>query len=177
MAASDDAARLREFVGTFAGLRLGNDTWCFRSVAQMVLEIGMVWMPSPWPGDRPQWRPGRCFDAATEYADATQAIYVEGFVLVPGLTAWPVFEHAWCLRDGKVADPSLPDGHAALYLGIALAPAFRAAEQARRATCAVLLPDPSDFRVGDNEQVLRWGLPEGAVSVWAGHPGAGALTP
>lgn len=174
MAARGDVARLREFVGTFAGLRLGDDTWRFRSVAQMVLEIGTLWPPSPWPGDRPQWQPGRCFDAATAYADATQAAYVEGFVLVPGLTEWPVFEHAWCLRDGEVADPSLPDGHAALYLGIALAPVFRAAEQARRGTSAVLMADPADFRIGDNEQVLQWGLPEGAA---AGQAGAGTLMP
>nr|BFD96365.1 hypothetical protein KitaXyl93_77250 [Kitasatospora sp. Xyl93] len=52
--------------------------------------------------------PGRCFAVAPDYAETGGATYTEGFALVPGLAAWPVFEYAWCLRDGAVADLRSP---------------------------------------------------------------------
>ncbi|MEV8097758.1 hypothetical protein [Kitasatospora sp. NPDC085879] len=105
--------------------------------------------------------PGRCFAAATDYAQTTGATYVEGFVLVPGPAQWPVCAHAWCLRDGAVADPSLPDGHAARY-GIPLAADYGRREQARRGTHAVLT-DPDEPWAVVNEEALRDGLPAEAV--------------
>ncbi|MFG2825307.1 hypothetical protein ACGFX4_38500 [Kitasatospora sp. NPDC048365] len=170
---SEVESTLHQWVNTFAQLLLGEDGWRFRSFAQAVRELGTVQRPSPWPGDREQWAPGRCFAAATDYAEATGATYVEGFVLVPGLMAWPVFEHAWCLRDGAVADPSLPDGYAALCLGIPLSTDYRRSEQDRRGTHAVLTTDPQDPWSLVNEDALRDGPPAAAVLSWVGVPSSG----
>ncbi|MEV0193123.1 hypothetical protein AB0I39_31905 [Kitasatospora purpeofusca] len=163
-------ATLRQWVDAYAKLRVGEDGWRFRSFAQAVRELGTLMAPAPWPRDREQWAPGRCFAAATDYAESTDAVYVEGFVLVPGLTQWPVFEHAWCLREGAVADPSLPDGTAVLYFGIALAHEYRRAEQARRGTHAVLTTDPQRPWSLVNDDALRQGLPEAAVLSGTGVP-------
>ncbi|MEV7181025.1 hypothetical protein [Kitasatospora sp. NPDC093679] len=159
----DVEGTLLRWVDTFAQLQVGEEGWRFGSFAQAVRELGVLQPPAPWPGDREQWAPGRCFAAATDYAEATGATYVEGFVLVPGLTQWPVFEHAWCLRNGEVADPSLPDGYAALYLGIPLAAEYRRSEQSRRGTHAVLTTDTENPWSLVNEDALRDGLPASAV--------------
>ncbi|MFJ4679182.1 hypothetical protein [Kitasatospora sp. NPDC088783] len=153
-------------VAVFAGLHVGPEGWRYRSFAAAILDLGILFPAAPWPGRRPQRAPGRCFDAATEYAEATGAIYVEGFAYAPALHQWPVFEHAWCLEpDGAVADPSLPDGHATHYLGIPNTHAFRRAEQTRR-QCAPLLADaPHDFRTPPNEQLLEHGLPTEAIAL------------
>ncbi|MFB7379804.1 hypothetical protein [Kitasatospora purpeofusca] len=166
-------ATLRQWVDAYAKLRVGEAGWRFRSFAQAVRELGTVQQPAPWPGDRRQWAPGRCFAAATDYAESTGAVYVEGFVLVPDLAQWPVFEHAWCLREGAVADPSLPDGSAVLYFGIPLADGYRRAEQARRGTHAVLTTDPQQPWSLMNDEALRRGLPEAAVLSGFGVPWGG----
>ncbi|WP_431676023.1 hypothetical protein [Kitasatospora sp. KL5] len=160
-------------VDTFAQLKVGEEGWRFRSFAQAVRELGTVQPPALWPGDREQWAPGRCFAAAIDYAEATGATYVEGFVLVPGLAAWLVFDHAWYLRDGAVADPSFPDGHAALYLGIPLAADYRRSEQARRGARAVLTTDPQNSWSLMNEDALRDGLPPAAFLPRATAPRLG----
>ncbi|GAA4980817.1 hypothetical protein [Kitasatospora paranensis] len=173
---SDAEGTMLRWVDILAQLQAGVEGWRYRSFAQAVRELGIMLPPAPWPGDREHWAPGRCFAAATDYAEATDATYVEGFVLVPGLTAWPVFEHAWCLRDGAVANPSLPDGSAALYFGIPLAADYRRSEQARRGTHAVLTTDPQNPWPLVNEDALRHGLPATAVLPRAAAGGTVART-
>ncbi|MFJ5071624.1 hypothetical protein ACIQC7_34930 [Kitasatospora sp. NPDC088556] len=159
--------KLRQWVDTYARLHSGNDTWRYRSFAALVAEFGVIYHPSPWPGDRPRGRPGRCFEEASRYADATGATYVEGFVLVSDAPLmFPVFEHAWCLTaQGAVADTTIPDGGALLYLGVPLHAAFRRAAQARRRTWAALTYDPDNLQADVNDVVLKAGLPPGALAL------------
>ncbi|MEU9413713.1 hypothetical protein AB0E08_49655 [Streptomyces sp. NPDC048281] len=124
---------------------------------------GVFHEPAPWThGGRHQ--PGRCFKNASEWAEQAGFTYVEGFVLVPSAAPFSCFEHAWCLTDDGVADPSLPDGAAIGYAGIPLTHAFRREQQALRGTDAVLASDPKNPLAGVNEAVLRTGLPPHAVA-------------
>ncbi|MEW1629666.1 hypothetical protein AB0387_20050 [Streptomyces sp. NPDC089173] len=82
-------------------------------------------------------------------------------------------EHAWCLTDeGQVADPALPDGHAALYWGLPLAETFRAEHRRTRGDDAVLTYGTDPFRAQFNE-VLRAELP--ATALAPPHPAAQTL--
>ncbi|MFD3970212.1 DUF6283 family protein [Streptomyces cyaneofuscatus] len=82
-------------------------------------------------------------------------------------------EHAWCLTgEGQVADPALPDGHAALYWGLPLAETFRAEHRRTRGDDAVLTYGTDPSRAQLNE-VLRAELPATALS--PPHPAAQTL--
>ncbi|MFJ1936858.1 tyrosine-type recombinase/integrase [Kitasatospora sp. NPDC088160] len=64
--------------------------------------------------------------------------------------------NAWCLTtQGTVADATLPDGQAHLYLGLPLSQSFRRNEQARRSTSAVITHDPRNLLAGVNDQAER----------------------
>ncbi|MDR6980943.1 hypothetical protein J2X68_007685 [Streptomyces sp. 3330] len=90
---------------------------------------------------------------------------MEGFVLVPSAAPFSSFEHAWCLTaDGKVADPSLPDGTATGYFGIPLQDVFRREQQTLRGTDSVFVSDPINPLASVNEAVLRAGLLPHAVA-------------
>ncbi|MFD7961192.1 hypothetical protein ACFV5J_10335 [Streptomyces zaomyceticus] len=138
---------------------MGDETWAFRSFADLVAEHGSFFAPAPWPADVSA-SPGQCFAAASHWSDEVGWLYVEGFVLVPSAAPFTVFEHAWCLTDeGKVADPALPDHTASGYLGIPLTYDFRCEQQRIRQTNAVFVSDPVNPLAGVNEQILKTGLP------------------
>ncbi|WP_030237983.1 hypothetical protein [Streptomyces sp. NRRL S-350] len=166
-AADEAEQKLRHWVDTYAQLHSGDESWRFRSFAALVAAFGVLYHPAPWPADQPRGRLGRCFEEASKYADATGATYVEGFVLVPDAPLmFPVFEHAWCLTpQGTVADTTIPDGGAVLYLGLPLHAAFRRTAQARRRTWAVLTYDTDNLLAGVNDVVLKAGLPPGALAL------------
>ncbi|MFI2790593.1 hypothetical protein [Kitasatospora sp. NPDC018614] len=139
--------------------------WAYPTFADLVLAHGRLYAPTPWPGG-PQ-RPGQCFAAAHALADREGWTYCEGFALVPS-SAGPVphgaAEHAWCLTDdGRVADPALPDGYAALYWGLPLTEEFRAEHRQARGDDAVLTYGTDPFRAQLNE-VLRTELPPTALA-------------
>lgn len=139
--------------------------WHYPTFADLVLAHGRLYAPTSWPGG-PQ-HPGQCFAAAHALADREGWTYCEGYVLVPS-SAGPVphgaAEHAWCLTDeGQVADPALPDGHAALYWGLPLAETFRAEHRRTRGDDAVLTYGTDPFRAQLNE-VLRAELPTTALA-------------
>ncbi|MEU6299271.1 hypothetical protein [Streptomyces erythrochromogenes] len=149
---------------------MGDASWPFRSLADLVMNHGRFYQPAPWPMNDPQ-QPGLCFKAASEWADRTGWTYVEGFVLAPSVAPFTVFEHAWCLTgEGHVADPALPDGMAHGYLGIPLTAAFRHAQQHHRGTDAVFTSDPSNPAAGVNREILRTGLPHDAIPHPTTHP-------
>ncbi|MFJ2397353.1 hypothetical protein ACIOTI_31945 [Streptomyces sp. NPDC087843] len=142
---------------------MGDTSWSYRCFADLVADHGRFYRPALWPMTDPH-QPGCCFRAASEWADRAGWTYVEGFALVPSAAPFVVFDHAWCLtQQGQVADPALPDGMATGYLGIALDAGFRREQQRTRATDAVFVSDPSNPLAGVNEQILRSGLPKGAL--------------
>ncbi|WP_240152152.1 DUF6283 family protein [Streptomyces mobaraensis] len=145
--------------------------WRYPTFADLVLAHGRLYAPAPWPGG-PQ-RPGQCFAAAHALADREGWTYCEGFALLPssaGPVPYGAVEHAWCLTDeGRVADPALPDGYAALYWGLPLAEAFRAEHRRARGDNAVLTYGTDPFRTQLNE-VLRTELP--ATALVPLHPAA-----
>ncbi|MGI5372680.1 hypothetical protein ACQEV2_00065 [Streptomyces sp. CA-251387] len=127
--------------------------------------MGSYRPPSPWTHGG-QSQPGRCFAAASEWAERAGWAYAEGYALVRAAAPFTCFEHVWCLTDeGLVADPALPDGAAAGYFGIALSHRFRRQQQLARGTDAVFVSDPKNILVGINEQLLRSVLPDQALSV------------
>jgi hypothetical protein len=136
--------------------------WRHPTFADLVLELGTEFQPVDWPGSRRQGPPGRCFANATEYAEATGAIYVEGYVLTRNIPHG--FEHAWCATQaGAAIDPSIPDGGALAYLGVAVAPDYQRAQQVRRGTTAVFTCDGIFCEY--NEVALSRGVPADAVAV------------
>ncbi|MGW2657026.1 hypothetical protein ACWC1D_25640 [Streptomyces sp. NPDC001478] len=160
----DPQNELSQWLNKYGQLRVGDETWAYRSFADMVAEHGSFFAPAPWPMRHPQ-TPGRCFAAASEWSDRTGWAYAEGYVLVPSAVPFTVFEHAWCLTDeGKVADPALPDGLASGYLGIPITGKFRCEQQRSRNTKAVFVSDPINPLAGVNEKIFLTGLPPWALA-------------
>ncbi|MEU3855516.1 hypothetical protein [Streptomyces sp. NPDC029554] len=127
--------------------------------AHLVLTHGRGYAPAPWPtGVHP--RSGECFAAAHSWASRRGWTYCEGYALA----AEPVigvFEHAWCLTaDGRVADPTLPDGWVVAYRGLALSESFIRAHD--RGDDAVITFG-RNLSAGPNTAVLRDGLPPEAL--------------
>ncbi|WP_146051047.1 hypothetical protein [Streptomyces noursei] len=155
---------IAEWLEKYRQLRVGDSSWAYRSFADLVAEHGVFYSPASWPLSDEQ-QPGRCFKAARECSERTAWTYAEGFVLAPSAAPFIVFEHAWCLTgDGRVADPSLPDGMAEGYLGIPLSGKFCREQRGLRATDAVFASDPSNPLTGINDYILRVGLPQHAVT-------------
>lgn len=158
----DPASPLEQALSLQRALRLGADGWAFPSVADLLAKHGVRFRPSPWPGGEHPGRVGECFAAAHEWADRMGWTYVEGLVHVPAAALWPVFDHAWCLtEDGSVADPALPDGLAAGYVGVPYSEAFRREQSGRRGDALITF---GRVALGANTSVLRDGLPAGAVA-------------
>ncbi|MGW3291054.1 hypothetical protein ACWDR3_41115 [Streptomyces sp. NPDC001002] len=172
---AEGAQELRRWLELYGNMRVGDPSWVYRSFAELVADCGFYQQPAPWT-QRSVQKPGQCFKAAREWAERPGWTYVEGYVLVPSAAPFSCFEHAWCLTDHGVADPSLPDGVAAGYIGIPLTDAFCRQQRAARATDAVFVSDPASPLAGINESILRTGLPSDAMARsrpgphWAVHP-------
>ncbi|MER7805378.1 hypothetical protein ABTX71_34300 [Streptomyces parvulus] len=163
---------LKRWVGLYQQLGVGETSWVYRSFADLLADHGHYQAPAPWVHGGKQ-RPGRCFETASRWAEQEGWLYVEGLAYAPSAAPFSCFEHAWCLTaDGLVADPSLPDGVATGYLGVPLTRAFRRQQQAARGTSAVLVSDPVNPFAGNNDRVLRTGLPEHALA----HPRSGPMS-
>jgi hypothetical protein len=142
-------------------LEIGKEGWAYRSVAELVLDHGRFFAPARWPLDEHPGREGDCFAAAHEWADRTGWTYVEGSVLAPD-SLFSVSDHAWCLTpEGEVADPALPDGIAAAYLGVPYTDAFRRSFPERHGDALVTFA--RNLLLGCNLTVLREGLPADAT--------------
>ncbi|MET9109589.1 hypothetical protein [Streptomyces zhihengii] len=167
MTADHAAAWLARDAEMLRTLALGDDTWTYQNPADLVLTHGTFWTPSPWPRAQHPERHGECFAAAHEWADREGWTYVEGLVLLPDVPpGMPhVFDHAWCLTaDETIADPAIPDGWAAGYLGVPYTRAFRHALQERAGTALVTAgPFTRLPLTGYNTEILRHGLPPGAL--------------
>jgi hypothetical protein len=126
--------------------------WRHTSVAEMLLEHGRLFTPSP--PDSTPGLPKACYRNATERASTHPDIYVEGLAsttAVPGLA----IEHAWCATDNRAVDPTWSDG--AAYIGIPLTDAFREHRQDRTGQWTLLW----SRAVMD---LLRDGLPPSALA-------------
>lgn len=155
---------IRRWITLYQQITLGDDSWAYRSFAELVAKYGTFQQPAPWRYEGKQ-QPGRCFKAASEWAENTGWTYVEGYALAPSVTFFSCFEHAWCLTDGGVvADPALPDGLVTGYFGIPLSHEFRRAQQSIRGTDAVFVSDPKNPLAGINCELLISGLPSLAVT-------------
>ncbi|MFD5015349.1 hypothetical protein [Streptomyces chartreusis] len=157
---------LRRWIELCRQLKVGDASWAHPSFADLVAACGFYQPPAAWTHGGTQ-QPGRCFQTASEWAERAGWTYVEGSAFVPSAAPFSCIEHAWCLNDGDVADPSLPDGIATGYIGIPLSHTFRRQQQAIRGTDAVFVSDPRNPLTGINTDVLRTGLPTHAVAV---HP-------
>ncbi|SEP46575.1 hypothetical protein [Amycolatopsis saalfeldensis] len=90
------------------------------------------------------------------------ATYVEGYVLTRNVPF--AIEHAWCsTRAGDAIDPSIPDGGALAYLGVAVAPDYQRAQQILRGSTAVFTSD--DVFCQYNEDALSDGVPSDALVI------------
>ncbi|MFD4605968.1 hypothetical protein ACFWPQ_49190 [Streptomyces sp. NPDC058464] len=154
---------LHRWLELYRQLRLGDSSWAHQSFADLVAACGSFQRPTSWTYGGIQ-QPGECFKTATAWAENAGWTYVEGFALVPSAAPFTCIEHAWCLTDDGVADPSLPDGTATGYVGIPLTHTFRREQQALRGTDAVFVSDPKNVLAGINQDLLRSGLPPHALA-------------
>jgi len=132
----------------------------YASAFGLLLDVGRLFTPRPWPGGPPPGELGACYTEsvlwATESADGLA--YVEG-VAWQGL--YPE-EHAWCAdTSGMVLDPTWPDLGTA-YLGLPVEPSI-ALDLMRRHRDALLTYGPvtADW--------LRYGVPH-EILVDIGRP-------
>jgi hypothetical protein len=156
--------RLLKFLHQLAdlqrGAHRGREAWRYDSFAELVLDLGRVFIPAPFPDDQQRGYPGQCFRNAARYADVTDLTYVEGVVLTQQLPFG--FDHAWTAAgDGRAVDPSLPDRMAVAYIGVPVTPVFRKAQQAARNVDAVFAQAPGGWT--ENDEVLRTGVPAEAL--------------
>ncbi|MFD7835654.1 hypothetical protein [Streptomyces sp. NPDC059761] len=173
MTAPDDPqAELALWLDRFKQLRLGDETWAYHTFADLIDRHGAFYPPAPWPAGQHPQRTNQCFAAAHEWADRMGWTYVEGLALVPG-SMFPVFGHAWCLTpSGTVADPAIPDGWAAGYLGVPFSTRFRHTLRETRPGTALVTAGPLELGrpyYGPNTTILREGLPPGALAPGAEH--------
>ncbi|MEU2042753.1 hypothetical protein [Nocardia niwae] len=161
-------AMLTAWIEAYQQLRIGDSSWSYRSFGDLLAAHGQFFFPDRWPSATPHPRRARqCFHAANEWADRNGWTYVEGLVYVPAAAPHEIVDdHAWCLTaDGSVADPALPDGAAAGYIGIPITAEFRHNQRRARGTDAVFTADPANPFAGHvNEAILRHGLPADAVA-------------
>ncbi|MGW1976515.1 hypothetical protein [Streptomyces sp. NPDC001889] len=170
MPVEDPRGQFAQWLDRSRQRRVGDESWAYRSFADLVAEHGSFFSPAPWPAAEAHPKAGgRCFAAASEWSDRTGWTYAEGYAIVPSeVDPFPVFEHAWCLTgEGEVADPALPDGMATGYFGIPVSERFRREQQHSRATKAVFTQDPSNPLAGVNKLIFRTGLPRHALATGA----------
>jgi len=118
MTAVDGVRAYLETVRALTKTRVGYDGYAYKGPADLVLQRGTVFTPSPFPRQyaRSQGVPQHCFDNAYVLATRTRGRlrYVEGYAagIIP-------VEHGWCVDvDDRVVDPTWPDGVGVAYLGI-----------------------------------------------------------
>jgi hypothetical protein len=87
------------------------------SVYRMVLDHGREYTPAPLPADIPRGTPKECFNNAIRICDDDTLVYVEGYMLRPGVPF--LVHHAWCATpDGTVVDPTIDAPETCAYYGI-----------------------------------------------------------
>lgn len=87
------------------------------SLYATVLEHGREYTAAPLPADIARGEPKQCFRNAITICDDDELVYVEGYMLRPGVP-FPV-HHAWCVTgDGIVVDPTIEDPETCAYYGI-----------------------------------------------------------
>ena len=93
----------------------------YANVLGLLLDVGRLFTPQPWPGGPPPGRPGNCYIDSVLWA----AESADGLAYVEGVVWWRFYptEHAWCAgSSGVVLDPTWSDPGAA-YLGLPVHPA------------------------------------------------------
>lgn len=83
---------------------------------EYVLEKGQVWEPAIRPKNVRQGTPKHCFHNAQRLARRFGYKYVEGYALSCEQLPIPI-HHAWCVRAGKVVDPTW-DPVGVAYFGV-----------------------------------------------------------
>ena len=137
--------------------------WAYRCVELLLLHRGHWYFPAPFPADRKRGDKRHCYTNALRHSRAHHLSYIEGYALGPhGLP----YEHAWCARpDGRVEDPTWPDGAGLAYLGIPFTARHIAEHEQRHGTTVRLL---FDSHLNDGEP-LRSGWPAAAGTAAAGR--------
>lgn len=100
----------------FVMLEPARPGWRYPSVFSLLLDVGRLFTPRPWPTGEPPGEPGRCYvdSASWAWGSPDGLAYVEG-VAWTGL--FPM-EHAWCADGlGVVHDPTWREP-ATAYLGL-----------------------------------------------------------
>ncbi|MBB2749210.1 UNVERIFIED_ORG: hypothetical protein FHR35_009123 [Microbispora rosea subsp. rosea] len=168
----DPLQRLVDGIAAHAGMwasayKAQRADWRHPSFAVLLLTHGRSFAPGPRPAHVEPGPPGMCFATALAHAEQHGLIYVEGMALTPHEPLG--FDHAWCIAeaDGRVVDPTLPDGYVLAYVGVPLTPEYRRAQQAMRGCDAILTSGRTTWT--DNATALREGLPVDAMPV-AGRP-------
>ncbi|KOV13933.1 hypothetical protein ADK91_08155 [Streptomyces sp. XY511] len=115
-----------------AAVRQGRPSWVYSSTAALLLDVGRLFTPAPWPGDvLPPGEPGKCFIESIMWAkDSDELTYVEGWAWD---VAYPV-EHAWCSTAGGIVRDLTWPRPGASYLGLPVAPDAAAALMGRHGT-------------------------------------------
>ncbi|WP_329492576.1 hypothetical protein OG618_37940 (plasmid) [Kitasatospora sp. NBC_01246] len=134
--------------------------WRYGSMARLLLDVGRLFTPAPWPGGSAPGSPGACYSESAILAEAEGWAYVEGFGWD---RRWFETEHAWCAAPGQAdaLDPTwTPPADA--YLGVPLDPRA-AANLMHRHQRPLLSAEPVAL------EWLQDGVPEGLL-VDCGRP-------
>lgn len=87
------------------------------SLYATVLEHGREFTAAPLPADVHRGEPKQCFNNAIAICDDDERVYVEGYMLRPGVPF--LVHHAWCITpDDLVVDPTIEDPETCAYYGI-----------------------------------------------------------
>lgn len=137
------------------------------SVAELVLEHGRLFTPTPLPRDLTADESGRCWESAHTHADrlGRELVYVEGFATTESV-GWMGIEHAWCTRFpggiGALDTTWSPIGEA--YVGVPFCHLQRWRSYHRNH------PQMLTSSHQHGRRLLREGVPSGAVLSDLGRP-------
>lgn len=107
-AITDELAKMAD-----AYRQLGHAT----NIYSVVLDHGREYTAAPLPAGIARATPRQCFNNTIDICDDDELVYVEGYMLRPGVPM--LIHHAWCITPADVVvDPTIENPETCAYYGI-----------------------------------------------------------